>query len=632
MITNPFHEYENEFAFDNVYGHSLELLKRNVDRSPPSDTTIHLDVGCGYGSIAEQVSFQLGRTYVGVDANNRSLASLNSRGFETHRFLLTNEEEENADFLRSVIGDRTVGSITLLDTLEHLTNSGAILSALYEIAKTHNSLVVVSVPNMLHRDIGFKLALGRLNYTESGLLDHTHVRMFDEKLLTDTLRHSGLHIIDRKDVRMNHSDQFFPPEHPVLQDATMLRSFFKNIRGKVDDQDLVNQIVVACLPGEKIKKLPFVTERETSRPFLTIVTRTQGNRIHCLTEYFTCLAAQTCRDFEVIIVGHKLSIEQQIAVERIIEDLPIWLREKTRLIRVYKGNRTHPLNVGFENAHGRYIAIQDDDDIPLGNWVEEFEKISKKHDGCLLRCVSVLQTVKTVTIGRRVGIRAISSFQKIFPSSFDFIDHLKQNQSPNNTLAFPRGVFHELNMRFDEELTTTEDWDYILRVAAVVGVGSNPVVTGIYQWFDLTNSKSEHAEHEWRVNHLRIEQKLDTGPLLMPSGSLRRILRLIDERDSLKHGIAAHPSLSFDHDITRQNVREIYAIMNSTSWKVTKPLRMSQRLLGRGAGLKFTDCLNFSSEQLEEAIRQLRNSTSWRLTRTLRRIGQILKGGQQKVS
>lgn len=414
MITNPFHEYKNDYAFDNVYGHTLELLKRNIDSSPPNDTTLHLDVGCGYGSIAEHIVEQLGRTYVGVDANRNGLSSLNSRGFETHEFHLT-DVDHNVTFLQGIIGNRVVGSITLLDTLEHMPDSEAVLGALYTIARKHNSLVVISVPNIQHRDIGFKLALGRLNYTEAGLLDHTHVRMFDETFLSNTLRQSGFHIVDRNDIRMNHSDQFFPSDHPVLRDATTLRTFLKGVRSEVNDQDQVNQIVMACLPGEKINRAAFVVHRETERPFLSIVTRTQGTRIHCLVEYFTCLSAQTCRDFEVFVVGHRLSVKQQIAIEQILEDLPVWLREKTRLLRVDHGNRTHPLNVGFEAAHGRYIAILDDDDLPMGNWVEGFKQISTMHDGRLLRCVSVLQKVKTVEIGKSLPSGQPARLRKYSP-------------------------------------------------------------------------------------------------------------------------------------------------------------------------------------------------------------------------
>src|SRR5690606_7939194 len=103
-------------------------------------------------------------------------------------------------------------------------------------------------------------------------------------------------------------------------------------------------------------------------PFLSIIMRTQGTRPHTMIEAFTSLAAQTCQDFEVLVIGHKLSLTNQKSVERIIEDNPAWLREKIRLLKLGEGNRTRPLNFGFKRAKGDYIAILDDDDVPFAHW------------------------------------------------------------------------------------------------------------------------------------------------------------------------------------------------------------------------------------------------------------------------
>ena len=42
------------------------------------------------------------------------------------------------------------------------------------------------------------------------------------------------------------------------------------------------------------------------RPFLSIVTRTQGRRPQCLEDMLTCLAGQTVRDFEVVLMCHQV--------------------------------------------------------------------------------------------------------------------------------------------------------------------------------------------------------------------------------------------------------------------------------------------------------------------------------------
>ncbi len=67
--------------------------------------------------------------------------------------------------LEEVIAGRPVGSISVLDAIEHFADGDEVLQAIAEIARKNLALVVVSVPNVTHRDIGAKLAFGRWNYT-----------------------------------------------------------------------------------------------------------------------------------------------------------------------------------------------------------------------------------------------------------------------------------------------------------------------------------------------------------------------------------------------------------------------------------------------------------------------------------
>ena len=58
-------------------------------------------------------------------------------------------------------------------------------------------------------------------------------------------------------------------------------------------------------------------------------------------------------------------------------------------------------------------------------------------------------------------------------------------------------MFHDLGFRFDETLTTTEDWDYLMRVAAVVGVASTSEISSVYRWWP---SNESHVPRTWRTN------------------------------------------------------------------------------------------------------------------------------------
>jgi 2-polyprenyl-3-methyl-5-hydroxy-6-metoxy-1,4-benzoquinol methylase len=167
--------YDNQFYHDNVYGHALALLETVCK----PDDSVHLDVGCGFGRIAEPLVGALGRTYVGIDADRDGLSSLSARGFETHQFMLQ-DADTNLAFFRKVLEGRRLGSITIIDTLEHLFDPRSTIAALRTLAAETAAPIVVSVPNIAHLDVAAKLMMGRFDYTEDGLLDHTHVRFFTE--------------------------------------------------------------------------------------------------------------------------------------------------------------------------------------------------------------------------------------------------------------------------------------------------------------------------------------------------------------------------------------------------------------------------------------------------------------------
>jgi hypothetical protein len=529
MIESPAGTYDNLFQPDNVYGHALELLVRHKVRAADG---IHLDLGCGYGRIAEPLVAALGIKYVGCDADPAGLASLRQRGFEAHQVLLGNEDE-TFRALQEIIGERCLASISILDTLEHLPDTAATLGVLRRLAQTSGAFVVLSVPNATHFDIGAKLILGRLDVTDVGILDHTHMRTFSAATLDRELRAAGLYPIDSRDTKLPISDQHFPKDHPLLSQATELGGLLRSLRREADpEHEEVLQLLRICSPGPASDEAPFVKAYAAEdRPFLTAVVRTRGRRLHTLRETLLCLGGQTDRDIEILVVGHRLEPDAVKSVERVIDDQPEDMRNRTRLVRVEDGNRVRPLNVGFAEARGRYICIVDDDDIPMAHWVETFRKLDRRAPGRVLRTACVRQNVRSVTVQGRDGLRDEGSPERIYSKSFDLLQHLYTNHSPPISLAFPRGAFHDLGLRFDENMTTTEDWDFMMRVALLLGVESSPERTGIYRWWvQGESSRTDHEEPEWQRNYHAIVRKLDSRPLLFPAGSVHQLRQMLEVR------------------------------------------------------------------------------------------------------
>ncbi|NID15765.1 methyltransferase domain-containing protein [Luteibacter yeojuensis] len=609
--------YENPFHHDNVYGHVVTLLSKHTAGA----TGLHLDFGCNVGPIAESIRDDLAREYIGFDIDEDALQILRGRGFDAHRADLTRVEETEQQILKLVAG-RSVASISIIDTLEHLPNGPDVLSMLRRIAASHNASLVTSVPNVAHRDVGFKLAFGKWDYTPKGLLDYTHVHFFTEDGLRAMMNQAGWHETASHDVFVEISDQHFPANHPAIATSSSLHRFLGTLRASIDSNDRVNQFIRLWLPGPSKGRGHVRHEEAKPRPFLTVVTRTQGRRLDTLRDVLLCLSAQSDPDFEVCVIGHKLTESGRLAVERIIEDTNSDLRHRIRLIKIDSGNRTRPLNVGFREARGEYVAILDDDDVVLGHWVEEFKKLADKAPGTVLRAANVAQLWQPVrtSVGTQ-AVRAVGSPRLCYPTKFDYLDHLIENATPPVSLAFPRSAFADLRIEFDESLTTTEDWDFLMRTVAVCGTSSSDEITSIYrQWDGAESSFTVHTKQEWLDNHHAIWRKLDAIPLLLPEGSAAKIRRLLSDYHA-RHGGRRGPAPDALHETEQYEDclrEEIHGLLHSRSWQITAPLRFISIVLGRRNGFPMLWAMN--GQELEATKTAILTSRSMRVAAKIKRL------------
>jgi SAM-dependent methyltransferase len=125
-----------------------------------------LDLGCGAGFLAGRIAL-LGHRVVGVDVYESEEAR-----HHCDQFIVTDIEE---DF--GLVADQEFDLIIFADSLEHARNPEAILTR----AKKHlkpNGRIIASTGNIAHFYTRFSLLLGHFTYTERGLLDRTHYRLF----------------------------------------------------------------------------------------------------------------------------------------------------------------------------------------------------------------------------------------------------------------------------------------------------------------------------------------------------------------------------------------------------------------------------------------------------------------------
>ena len=342
--------YHFKFAWNSPYGQVVHLLQ-GLRR----EGGLVVDLGCGYGPLAEVVS-ERGLQYVGCDAEPAMTRDLRDRGFESHAIDLR-DGAALPDRLVAIAAGRRVHALLLLDVLEHLPETRAFLQALREAAlRLDRPVLVVSVPNVAHFDVGTKLALGRWDVTPTGLLDETHLQFFTEARLARELRRFGWVQYAAADFHLRHSDQSFPPDHPALTEGTPLREFLWHLRAQVDETRTVNQLVRAFALTEACTDSDSDPEPEM---FLSVIVRTQGRREVNLLDALTCLAAQTDDGFEVRLLVHSPVAEVVGNVHRLVDRFAPEFSHRVRVDQVPDGGRTRL------RANLRKIVQGRQDDIPL---------------------------------------------------------------------------------------------------------------------------------------------------------------------------------------------------------------------------------------------------------------------------
>jgi 2-polyprenyl-3-methyl-5-hydroxy-6-metoxy-1,4-benzoquinol methylase len=145
-----------------------------------------LEIGCSQGHTLEWLK-KTG--YCSWVAGVEPYSDLQTSAGAIDRFYKLDIEKEMPDIPTS-----SIDLILCLDVLEHLNNPWETLRRLGQLLKPGGQLIV-SVPNVRNYRILFDLAFrGRFNYTESGILDRTHLRFFTRSSLLDLVESTDIKV------------------------------------------------------------------------------------------------------------------------------------------------------------------------------------------------------------------------------------------------------------------------------------------------------------------------------------------------------------------------------------------------------------------------------------------------------
>lgn len=74
--------------------------------------------------------------------------------------------------------------IVLADVIEHISNPQSFLNDC-KMIMGDNTKILIDIPNVAHYSTRFDLLKGKFDYTDSGLLERTHIRFFSQKTILE---------------------------------------------------------------------------------------------------------------------------------------------------------------------------------------------------------------------------------------------------------------------------------------------------------------------------------------------------------------------------------------------------------------------------------------------------------------
>lgn len=156
-----------------------------------------LDVGCWTGDLGRVLREQ-GAHVTGFELDPEAAATA---GRHLDAVVVGDLDRSR---LTDHFGDARFDAIIFADVLEHVYDPAGVLADATELLAP-GGRIVISVPNVTHGSLRLAHLQGRWTTTDTGLLDHTHIRFFTRERLIALVEGAGL-VVD--DLRATVLDPF----------------------------------------------------------------------------------------------------------------------------------------------------------------------------------------------------------------------------------------------------------------------------------------------------------------------------------------------------------------------------------------------------------------------------------------
>ena len=151
-----------------------------------------LEIGCAGGRVSRLIKAQK-RAYIhGVDIN-KEYVELARRFCDKTDLLDVNQPESVLQ-----LDIDKFDYVLLLDVLEHLGYPNEVLTNMVTHARS-DLAYILAIPNFLVWNVRLKLLFGFFSYSETGVLDRSHLRFFSRTEFEKLISESGLQVVKHQD-------------------------------------------------------------------------------------------------------------------------------------------------------------------------------------------------------------------------------------------------------------------------------------------------------------------------------------------------------------------------------------------------------------------------------------------------
>ena len=209
------------YAFEDLNHTVVDVLERLRPSLP--DAPALLDIGCGRGQLASAAR-DLSYRVTGIESHPAALAVAQDR---VDRLLPMDLTDQNN--IAAALDGRNFDIILFADVLEHTPDPLSVLLFFLRFLKP-GGRIVVSLPNIACWDRRLALFFGHFDYTDSGVMDRTHLRFFTFRTAQALLREAGLTVCS-----VRHAPGITRAFLPLTK-----RFFTKNGVGAPDPGEILN--------------------------------------------------------------------------------------------------------------------------------------------------------------------------------------------------------------------------------------------------------------------------------------------------------------------------------------------------------------------------------------------------------